>query len=103
MPTYEHLCNSCKHEWEDTYSIKADPPKECPSCKAEDVTRLISLGGKGVVELTGQDLVDKVKADAQQLKKDAASKEKVYANLLGEDRYQALQTKMDKQRRERGR
>lgn len=103
MPTYEHLCTSCQHEWEDSYSIKADPPKECPSCKAETVTRLISLGGKGVVELTGQDLVDKVKADAQQLKKDAASKEKIYANLLGEDRYQALQTKMDKQRRERGR
>ena len=101
MPTYEHLCNTCKHEWEADYSIKLDPPKTCPSCAAETVTRLISLGGKGVVELTGQDLVDKCKADAQQLKKDAAAKEKVYANLLGEDKYQSLQTRMDKQKRDR--
>lgn len=101
MPEYEHRCDTCQHEWEDTYSIKAEPPKACPSCKAETVTRLISLGGKGVVQLTGQDLVDKVKADAQTLKKDAAAKEKVYANLLGEDRYHQLQTKMDKQKRER--
>lgn len=105
MPTYEHRCDNpeCKHEWEADYSIKTDPPKECPKCKQETVTRLISLGGKGVVELTGQELVDKVKADAQTLKKDAASKEKVYANLLGEDKYQALQTKMDQQKRERRR
>lgn len=101
MPTYEHLCNTCKHEWEADYSIKTDPPKECPECKAETVTRLISLGGKGVVELTGHELVDKVKADAQQLKKDAAQKEKVYANLLGEDKYHSMQTQMDRAKRER--
>ena len=105
MPTYEHRCDNqeCKHEWEADYSIKQDPPKECPKCKGNQVTRLISLGGKGVVELTGQELVDKVKSDAQQLKKDAAAKEKVYANLLGEDKYQSLQTQMDKNRRERRR
>lgn len=105
MPTYEHRCDNpeCKHEWEEDYSIKADPPKTCPKCKFEGVTRLISLGGKGVVELTGQDLVAKVKADAQQLKKDAAAKEKVYANLLGEQKYHDLQTKMDQAKRERRR
>jgi putative FmdB family regulatory protein len=101
MPTYEHRCDTCKHEWEASYSIKVDPPKTCPSCQAETVTRLISLGGRGVVELTGQDLIDKVKADAQQLKKDAHAKEKVYANLLGEQKYHDLQTKMDRQKRER--
>ena len=101
MPTYEHRCDTCLHEWEDSYSIKADPPKQCPKCQAETVTRLISLGGKGVVELTGQELVDKLKADAQAIKKDAAQKEKVYANLLGEDKYHALQSKMDQRKRER--
>ena len=101
MPDYEHRCDTCQHEWEATYSIKADPPKVCPSCSAETVTRLISLGGKGVVELTGQDLVDKCKADGQKLKKDAHAKEKVYANLLGEQKYQDLQVRLDKQKRER--
>src|SRR5574338_82284 len=101
MPTYEHRCDTCKHEWEDSYSIKADPPKECPQCKAETVTRLISGTAKGVVELYGQDLVDKIKSDAQKEKAKAAKDEKVYANLLGEDRYQSLQTQMDKRKRER--
>jgi len=101
MPTYEHLCNTCKHEWEDTYSIKVDPPKVCPQCQAETVTRLISLSGKGVVELTGQELIDKIKSDANNLKKEAAQKEKVYANLLGEQKYHDLQTRIDRSKRER--
>src|SRR5574339_773839 len=99
MPTYEHRCDTCKHEWEDSYSIKEDPPKTCPECSAETVVRLISLGGKGVVELSGQELIDKIKGDAKQLQKDAAKSEKVYSNLLGEGRYHDLQTKMDRRKR----
>jgi putative FmdB family regulatory protein len=101
MPTYEHECTDCQHHWEDTYSIKVDPPKFCPNCNKETAKRLISLGGRGIVELTGQELVDKLKADAQVIKQDAAKKEKVYANLLGEDKYHALQSQMDKRKRER--
>ena len=101
MPTYEHRCDTCKHEWEDSYSIKADPPKVCPECKAETVTRLICGTAKGVVELYGQELIDKVKADAQKEKAAAAKDEKIYANLLGEDKYHNLQTQMDRRRRER--
>ena len=101
MPTYEHRCDTCQHEWEAEYSIKAEPPKQCPKCEAETVTRLISGAAKGVVELYGQDLVDKLKADAHKLKGEAARDEKIYANLLGDDKYHALQTKMDQRRRER--
>lgn len=100
MPTYEHICNACQHEWEDEYSIKVDPPKNCPSCNAEAVQRLVSGGnGRGVVELGGNELVEKVKADAQALKKDAAASEKVYANMLGEQRYHDMQTRIDRQKR----
>ncbi len=101
MPTYEHRCDTCAHEWEAEYSIKADPPKQCPKCQAETVTRLISGATKGVVELYGQELVDKIKSDAQKEKARAAKDEKVYANLLGEDRYQSLQKQMDQRKRER--
>lgn len=101
MPIYEHQCQNpdCKYEWEEEYSIKEEPPKICPNCKECTVKRLISLGGKGVVELTGQDLIDKCKADARQLKKDAAKSEKIYSNLLGESKYNELQTKMDQRKR----
>lgn len=102
MPTYEHLCTdtNCNHEWEDFYSIKAEPPTTCPKCNKETAKRLISGGsGRGVVELGGNELVEKVKSDAQALKREAAASEKVYANLLGEQKYQDLQTRMDRQKR----
>lgn len=100
MPTYEFQCEECKHEWEVYQSMSAPNPDECPNCKVTGKTKkLISLGSKGIVELEGQDLVDKIKSDAQKVKKEAAKDEKVYANLLGEERYQALQTKMDQQKR----
>jgi len=102
MPTYEHLCQTCNHEWEDEYSIKAAPPANCPSCQANTVQRLISGGnGRGMVELTGNDLVEKLKSDGQKLKRDMHSSEKVYSNLLGESKYQDLQKRIDTQKRDR--
>lgn len=99
MPFYEHLCETCKYEWEDEYSIKQDPPDTCPKCQAKTVKRLISLGGKGVVELYGQDLINKCKADAQKLKKDISKDANKYANLLGDAKYHELQTKLDNRKR----
>lgn len=99
MPTYQHLCEKCKHEFEDVYSMTAAPPKTCPKCGEDAVKRLISLSGKGVVELYGQDLVDKVKSDARKLKADAAKSEKIYSNLLGDDKYNGLQKRIDRQKR----
>lgn len=101
MPTYEHACSNpeCKNEWEDFYSIKAEPPKVCPKCNQETAQRVISGGsGRGIVELTGHDLTDKIKSDAKQIQRDAAKDERKYANLLGEGRYQNLQSQMDRKR-----
>lgn len=99
MAVYEHICETCKHEWEAEYSIKADPPKNCPSCQAETVKRLISLGGNGVVLLQGDDLVAKVKSDAKKLEGEASRNEKVYSNLMGESAYEKLSQRLDKQNR----
>lgn len=100
MPTYLYECPT-HGEFEDFHSSSTKLEK-CPQCTAEgkdqEVKRLIALGSKGVVELYGQDLVDKIKGDVRKLKADAAKDEKVYANLLGEEKYQSLQTKMDQQK-----
>lgn len=40
--TYEYLCTSCGHEWEQEQSIKEDALKECPKCKQSSAKRLIS-------------------------------------------------------------
>lgn len=104
MPTYEflHDLDGCKHEWEEFLSIKAPNPTHCPKCAAEgNITKLISGGsGKGVVELYGQDLADKLKGDTQKLKEEMRKSDKVYANMLGDDKYHALQTRLDNQKKD---
>lgn len=101
MPSYEYFCE-VHGEFEEWHSIVIKL-EHCPKCKEEGreqkIERLISLSGKGIVELAGQDLVDKVKADAQQMKRDMVKDEKMYANMLGDGRYQSLQQKMDKRKR----
>ena len=92
MPTYLHICNAehCNHEWEEFYSMKDDPPTICPKCKIEGkVQRLISGGsGRGIVELTGNELKAKVKQDAAEYKNRAMKDQNLRANLVGEDSYQ---------------
>jgi len=100
MPTYDfcHKTNECNHEWEVFQSMSAPNPTHCPKCNAEgNVVKLISLGGKGIVELYGNELVAKLKEDGKKLQREASTNSNTYANLLGEDRYQSLQTKMDQQ------
>jgi putative FmdB family regulatory protein len=46
MPTYEYICTSCSHEWENMAKITAPPTATCPKCKKKTAKRLIS-GGVG--------------------------------------------------------
>lgn len=97
MPVYEHACSHCEEEFEDTYSMKAEPPTKCPLCGEEGgVKRLISLTAPGIVELTGGDLKQKLLADGRKLKHEALNNENKLANLIGEDKYQANQSKHEK-------
>lgn len=90
MPSYDHGCR-CGFEWEDFYSIKADPPTVCPECKQEGgVQRFVSGGaGRGIVELSGRELKESIKTGAAAMQRDAATSEKTLANLVGESKYQA--------------
>lgn len=87
MPTYEHRCKLCNYEWEDVYSIKADPPKICPECNQEGAERLISLTASGVVKLSGKDLIGKINSDARALSKESNKNENLRANIIGEDKF----------------
>lgn len=102
MPTYLYECQ-IHGEFEEYHSM-SKILEMCPKCQEEglepqQLKQLINCSSKGIVELTGQDLVDKIKSDAQKTKQEAAKDEKVYANLLGEEKYQSLQTRMDQQKR----
>lgn len=99
MPTYLYKCPT-HGEFEEEHSIKIKL-EFCPKCNNEGtsnikIERLINCVTKGVVELSGQDLVDKCKADAKQIMKEASKDANKYASLLGEDRYHQMQTQMDR-------
>ena len=44
MPTYDYVCDACQHEFEAFESIKAEPQKVCPACRAEALRRKIGPG-----------------------------------------------------------
>lgn len=44
MPTYDYICDECKHEFEAFESIKADPRKDCPACGKSSLRRKIGPG-----------------------------------------------------------
>ncbi len=89
MPTYEHECNSCNGEFEDIYSIKADPPTLCPLCGVDgQVKRVISGDIAGRVLLSGTDLTNQMKKDRNKMKQKIKTDENVRANLIGESKYQ---------------
>lgn len=101
MAIYDYECP--EHGiFEEEHSIKIKL-QYCPKCeeegKQQEIKRLISLGGKGVVELYGQDLIDKCKNDAKKIKEEMHNSTNKYANMLGDDRYHQLQTRLDRRRR----
>lgn len=102
MATYLYLCEPQNEEFEEEHSISIKL-ESCPKCKdagrPDHMPKRLIYATFGTVQLEGQDLVDKIKADTVQLKKDMHKKESVYANLLGDDKYNKLQTKLDKQKR----
>jgi predicted nucleic acid-binding Zn ribbon protein len=103
MPTYLYLCEPQSKEFEEVHSISI-VLETCPECEKNNLPshkpkRLICSATPGTVELTGNDLTDKIKADTAKLKKDMGKSEKMYANMLGDDKYHQLQTRMDRQKR----
>jgi putative FmdB family regulatory protein len=98
MPTYEHLCEECKHEWDQVYSMKDSPPTVCPECKTDGkVKRLISGGsGRGIVRLTGHERTAHIASESRKFQKQLATNENLRANVIGEDKYHQSQLQKSK-------
>ena len=52
MPTYDYLCGSCGHRFEQNQGITEAPLEECPECGAA-VRRLITGGGGFIMKGSG--------------------------------------------------
>lgn len=48
MPTYDYLCENCRHEFERFQSITANPIRKCPKCNKNGVKRLLG-SGSGII------------------------------------------------------
>jgi putative FmdB family regulatory protein len=44
MPTYDYICKSCGHEFEEFQSMKAPTLKKCPACSKNTLERKIGVG-----------------------------------------------------------
>lgn len=44
MPTYEYVCRSCGHEFEEFQSMSAATLKKCPACSKNMLERKIGVG-----------------------------------------------------------
>ncbi|MFT4709098.1 MAG: putative FmdB family regulatory protein [Planctomycetota bacterium] len=48
MPTYDYICDACKHHVEIFHSMSEAPRKKCPACGKLKLARQIGSGG-GVI------------------------------------------------------
>ena len=44
MPTYDYVCRSCGHAFEQFQSMSEEPQKRCPKCGRDALERLIGAG-----------------------------------------------------------
>ena len=51
MPLYEYICKGCKHEFEALVRAQ-DPVPACPSCKSEDLEKVITAAAMSSDERT---------------------------------------------------
>ncbi len=45
MPIYEYRCEACEHQLEALQKLSDEPLRECPSCKKQELKKLISAAG----------------------------------------------------------
>jgi putative FmdB family regulatory protein len=53
MPTYDYVCDACKHEFELFHSMKDEPKRKCPECGRLKLRRLIGPGAAIVFKGSG--------------------------------------------------
>jgi putative FmdB family regulatory protein len=80
---YEHKCYDCGHEWEESYSIHADPPTTCPSCQKEGHVRRLITGAPAVkVKLGHKEKKAQLRQEAKEMKHKYNTDEKFRARTL---------------------
>jgi putative FmdB family regulatory protein len=95
MPSYDHECYKCGHQWELFYSINKEPPSECPKCKGK-ARRVILTSPGGSVILTGHALKEHISEESMKVEKEVENNENFKANIIGEENYHNTQINTQK-------
>jgi putative FmdB family regulatory protein len=53
MPTYDYVCDACKHAFEEFQYMSEDPLKKCPECGKKKLRRLIGTGAAVIFKGSG--------------------------------------------------
>lgn len=61
MPTYEYLCRSCGHQFEEFQSITEPVLVICPACQTDSLARVLGSGAGLIFKGSGFYLTDYVK------------------------------------------
>ena len=80
MPTYDYVCDACRHRFEKFHSMKDAPIRKCPKCGKLKVRRLLGTGGGIIFKGSGFYQTDYRSSGY----KDKASKDKPSASGAGE-------------------
>lgn len=54
MPTYTYKCKECDHQFDVVQRMTDDKLTECPECKKEELTKIITPGASGGFQLKGK-------------------------------------------------
>jgi putative FmdB family regulatory protein len=84
MPTYDYVCDSCEHQFENFQSMSSPVLKKCPACGKSKLRRLIGAGAAIIFKGSGFYKTDyrsesyhkAVAADKSSVSDGAASKSK---------------------------
>jgi putative FmdB family regulatory protein len=73
MPTYDYVCESCNHVWEEFQPMTAKPTKKCPECGKAKARRKIGPGAGIIFKGSGFYQTD-YRSDSYKKAADADSK-----------------------------
>ena len=72
MPTYDYVCDACRHQFESFQSITDAPLRKCPQCGRKKLRRLIGPGAAIVFKGSGFYITDYRKGKSPEKPKDKA-------------------------------
>ena len=73
MPIFEYRCSTCGHQFEQLV-LQSSPPPNCPSCRSEDLEKMISIASVSS-DQTRKRATKDIRARNQALRRDHSREE----------------------------